>query len=200
MLNHLESNTMLHYTIKPPYCGCTLQVFDLRDGQPVDRYHVAADTVNGCNFHPLLPLLATASGQRRYPLQPEDSDMEQQVLKHGMMQSFTSEQAAMDEEVAAVNSVRGMGAFCNALRVWRLVQEWVDLPDGGATQGDVGMMLDNVLTAESQTLVNAEVVEAVAADQTNGIAVMIEQAAVADAAGLHAMPVPVVHVPVDADL
>ncbi len=42
-----------------------VQVFDLQDGQEVASYAAAADTVNGFQFHPFLPLAATASGQHR---------------------------------------------------------------------------------------------------------------------------------------
>ena len=40
-----------------------VQVFDLQDGQEVGSYPAAADTVNGFQFHPFLPLAATASGR-----------------------------------------------------------------------------------------------------------------------------------------
>lgn len=43
--------------------GC-VRVFDLSDGAPVCEFAVAEDTVNGVHFHPVLPLLATASGAR----------------------------------------------------------------------------------------------------------------------------------------
>jgi hypothetical protein len=41
-----------------------VRVFDLSDGAPVCEFAVAEDTVNGVHFHPVLPLLATASGAR----------------------------------------------------------------------------------------------------------------------------------------
>lgn len=54
--------------------GC-VRLYDLRDGSEAGRYEVARDTVNGCQFHPNLPFLATASGHRRYSLAPlSDSD------------------------------------------------------------------------------------------------------------------------------
>ena len=40
-----------------------IQVFDLQEGQEVASHQVAADTVNGFQFHPFLPLAATASGK-----------------------------------------------------------------------------------------------------------------------------------------
>lgn len=39
-----------------------LLVFDLRTGEPVASHNAAADTLNGVQFHPFLPLAATASG------------------------------------------------------------------------------------------------------------------------------------------
>ena len=39
-----------------------VRLFDLRDGREVAAFHAADDTVNGCHFHPYLPLLGTASG------------------------------------------------------------------------------------------------------------------------------------------
>ncbi|GFH09501.1 uncharacterized protein HaLaN_04658 [Haematococcus lacustris] len=44
--------------------GVILQVFDLQTGSLVDTLPVASDTVNGCAFHPSLPLLAVATGLR----------------------------------------------------------------------------------------------------------------------------------------
>lgn len=41
-----------------------VQIFDLQDGQEVGSYAAAADTVNGFQFHPFLPLAATASGEQ----------------------------------------------------------------------------------------------------------------------------------------
>ncbi len=40
-----------------------IQIFDLQEGQEVAGYQAAADTVNGFQFHPFLPLAATASGK-----------------------------------------------------------------------------------------------------------------------------------------
>jgi WD40 repeat protein len=37
-------------------------VFDLRTGEPVASHTASADTLNGFQFHPFLPLAATASG------------------------------------------------------------------------------------------------------------------------------------------
>ena len=37
--------------------------FDLTSGEQVSRFQAALDTVNGFQFHPFLPLSATASGE-----------------------------------------------------------------------------------------------------------------------------------------
>jgi WD40 repeat protein len=41
--------------------GC-LRVYDLTDGSEVATFAAGHDTVNGCAYHPFLPLLGTASG------------------------------------------------------------------------------------------------------------------------------------------
>ena len=38
-------------------------MFDLADGSLVTSFKAAADTVNGLQFHPFMPLAATASGR-----------------------------------------------------------------------------------------------------------------------------------------
>jgi len=92
-----------------------LQVFALRDGSRVGEVKVADDTVNGCSIHPLLPLLATASGHRRYPLAPEDSDGE--GAADGAQPASPRPAAA-----AAGQLLPGMR---NALRVHQLQASWV---------------------------------------------------------------------------
>jgi len=42
-----------------------VRVFDLATGEPTASFPVARDAVNGAQFHPSLPLLATASGAQR---------------------------------------------------------------------------------------------------------------------------------------
>lgn len=41
--------------------GC-IRVFDLVDGSLVASFTAGHDTINGCAYHPFLPLLSTASG------------------------------------------------------------------------------------------------------------------------------------------
>lgn len=43
------------------------QVFDLRDGTEILELHCTDDTINGLEFHPYMPLIATASGERAVP-------------------------------------------------------------------------------------------------------------------------------------
>jgi telomerase Cajal body protein 1 len=64
-----HTNQRIYFDIEP--CGRHLatggedgsvHVFDLRDGSPRAHFQAAEDTVNGLDFHPFLPLMATASG------------------------------------------------------------------------------------------------------------------------------------------
>ena len=77
------TNQRIYFGVEP--CGRHLatggddgavRVYDLRDGHEATRFEAAGDCVSGCAFHPGLPLLATSSGQRRFPLAPSDSDSE----------------------------------------------------------------------------------------------------------------------------
>lgn len=42
----------------------TIRVFDLAAGSEKTGFRVCHDTVNGCQYHPFLPVIATASGER----------------------------------------------------------------------------------------------------------------------------------------
>jgi hypothetical protein len=103
--------------------GC-VRVYDLRDGAEVAAHRVAGDTVTGCEFHPYLPLLATASGHRRLYLAPSDSS--------GSVSGSESESggggaaSGMEEggqpEAPAAARRGGPGGLTrdeNVLRVWR---------------------------------------------------------------------------------
>lgn len=46
-------------------------VFSAIDGQPVTEWKAHQDAVNGCSFNPVSSLLASSSGQRKFPL-PEE--------------------------------------------------------------------------------------------------------------------------------
>lgn len=76
------TNQRIAFDIEP--CGRHLatggedgyvRIFDLTTGQLSHFFRAASDTVNGFSFHPSLPLSASSSGQRRFPL-PLDSDEE----------------------------------------------------------------------------------------------------------------------------
>eukprot|EP00850_Spirogloea_muscicola_P016223 SM000130S27110 [mRNA] locus=s130:186264:190849:- [translate_table: standard] len=79
------TNQRIAFDIEP--CGRHLatggqhgevRIFDLSTGEQVSSFHAAPDTVNGCSFHPWLPLAATSSGQRQYNLTlPQESDSEE---------------------------------------------------------------------------------------------------------------------------
>lgn len=71
--------------------------FDLTTGEPVSTFLAATDTLNGFQFHPYLPLAATASGHRHYPML-EDEDV-----------------------------LRASAKVDNTLRVWQYEASWVQL-------------------------------------------------------------------------
>ena len=103
-----------------------VRLYDLAEGRQVASFAAAADTVNGCSFHPALPLLATASGERVYPTAGLFSDSE-----------------AEDE---AASEAGGAG-WTNALRVWQLPSaaaaaaaeavEAADAAEGGAAAAEL---------------------------------------------------------------
>ena len=113
------TNQRIYFDIEP--CGRHLatggqdglvRFFDLRDGAEVGSFRAAVDTVNGCEFHPLLPLLATASGQRRFFDAPTDSASEE---------SGSEEGGSDDEDMDSGGSEHpALSADENVLRVWRL--------------------------------------------------------------------------------
>ncbi|GBF88681.1 hypothetical protein Rsub_01580 [Raphidocelis subcapitata] len=116
-------------------CDGRVRVFDLRDGSEVGSFLAAPDTVSGCAFHPVmgLPLLATASGHRRYPLEPPDSDSDDDSDGGGG--------AGAGRRKRPRHGGRGggggfeLGRDANALRLWRLRVEWVECP----AEGDAAM-------------------------------------------------------------
>jgi len=113
------------------YSDPTQKVFDLTDGSEVGSFQAASDMVSGCSFHPVmgLPLLATASGHRRYPLAPDDSDDDKS--------SGDDEGDGADEQGGLQGLSRkqqdgfGLDANSNALRLWRMAVEWTAVEDGG---------------------------------------------------------------------
>lgn len=119
------TNQRMYFDIEP--CGRHLatggedgavRVFNLRDGSLAHQFVAAADTVNGVAFHPFLPLLATASGQRRYPLAPSDSE-DSSSSSSDSSGSESDEDGGLrgSKRVAAVPG--GLSADENVLRVWQ---------------------------------------------------------------------------------
>mmetsp|Transcript_4588 Transcript_4588/g.13196 ORF Transcript_4588/g.13196 Transcript_4588/m.13196 type:complete len:424 (-) Transcript_4588:321-1592(-) len=89
--------------------GC-VRVFDLVDGAERACFPVSHDTVNGCQYHPFLPMLATASGHRRFDSLVSDSDSEGE----GEPLQGTQPPGPPDPSPE----------LCNALVVWRLEAAW----------------------------------------------------------------------------
>ena len=93
-----------------------VRLYDLAEGRQVASFAAAADTVNGCSFHPALPLLATASGERVYPTAGLFSDSE--------------------AEGEAEGEAPGAG-WTNALRVWQLPSAAAaEAAEGGAAAAE----------------------------------------------------------------
>lgn len=92
-------------------------LWDLRDGTAVGGWQAAGDTVNGCQFHPVLPLLTTASGQRRFAA-AEALEREEEGDEGGGEEGFR------------------LGEDENCVRVWRLGQRPLS---GGGDLGDAEM-------------------------------------------------------------
>lgn len=138
------------------------QVFDLQDGRQVCAFQAAADTINGVAFNPSLPLLATASGHRRYPLLPEDG-WEGAAGDSGDSAAAAHGSSAGDVTMAAANAAAGAaggddemltlssykeGGSCNALRLWRVQAEWLPLAAAPGVE-DAGGAGDEQAAAEA---------------------------------------------------
>lgn len=131
-----------------------VQVFDLRDGQQVSCFQAAADTVNGVSFNPCLPLLATASGHRRYPLLPtdgweaDDTSAAAAAVSSPSSSPVTSTGVGLGQKRERSDAAAGLcmasyreGGSCNSLRLWRLHAEWLPLEaptEVAAEGGDEG--------------------------------------------------------------
>ncbi|KAF5728641.1 telomerase Cajal body protein 1 [Tripterygium wilfordii] len=55
-----------------------VHIYDLQTGQWMSGFQAAADTVNGFNFHPSLPMAASSSGHRRFQV-PDSVDEDLQL-------------------------------------------------------------------------------------------------------------------------
>lgn len=125
------------------------QVFDLTDGHLVTKFKAANDTVNGVAFSPCLPLLATASGHRRYPLLHADDD-EQNTHSGGKAgrsphgtSSGSSRVGGNEAQESSSSDVSSLlmssyqpGGSCNSLKLWRLQAEWVTAAAGAGAADD----------------------------------------------------------------
>lgn len=105
-----RTNQRLQFSIEPlgrhMAAGGTdgkVRVFDLASGSERTQFSASHDTVNGCQYHPFLPVLATASGQRRFMVDESDRD--------------ESHQAVLTEHLQSSMDCQGLH---NALLVWRL--------------------------------------------------------------------------------
>eukprot|EP00887_Chlorella_sp_A99_P003250 scaffold9.g3250.t1 len=137
-----------------------VRVFDLRCGSEVAAFAAAADTVSGCDFHPLLPLLATASGHRRFPLAPADSSSGSGSDSDSSSGSSSCNSSGEEDERpdgaagapapaggsrAAAAARRGAAAKAlapgtdeNALRVWRFQADVLQLAAAAGDEGAAG--------------------------------------------------------------
>ena len=102
-----------------------VQFWDLRDGSEAGKFRASGDTVNGCEFHPGLPVLATASGQRRFMVAEE-------------IESSSSSGGESDEEEGGRDGSWidrrkrrkfELGRDENVLCLWRLAQREVPAED-----------------------------------------------------------------------
>jgi hypothetical protein len=93
-----------------------------------------------------LPLLATASGHRRYPLEPPDSDSDSGSGGGSSGSGSGGEGESGSESGGGGGAARGkrrrrggggflLGPDANALRLWRLRAEWVPCPAGAEAAG-----------------------------------------------------------------
>jgi hypothetical protein len=115
-----------HRTIVQLSLCVMLQVFDLQNGQQAACLQAAADTVNGVGFSPCLPLLATSSGHRRYPLLPADgwdADSAAAAAAAGGSASSSKGDASHSLSMSSYQE----GGSCNSLLLWRMHADWLPM-------------------------------------------------------------------------
>lgn len=116
--------------------------YDLREGKHVSSFNAAADTVNGCQFHPSAPYLATASGHRRFPLaDPYSCSEEEESSPFTTIDSTaTATSTPTRKEYPYRSSTLQKGDWSHLLRnenclgVWRL--PYSQVPSGTAHNED----------------------------------------------------------------
>lgn len=103
--------------------GCA-RTFDLANGAPVSAFRASGapggETINGCEFHPYLPFLATASGQRRFAGAASDSDSD-----------ASSSDGGGAEEGGSGGGGHRLERTENSLCVWQFGCTWEQVAAGG---------------------------------------------------------------------
>ncbi|KAG1668606.1 hypothetical protein FOA52_001475 [Chlamydomonas sp. UWO 241] len=139
--NMRSTNQRVEFSVEPcgrhvatGWSGHCVRVFDLRMGVQVDDVHVSLDTVNGCDFHPNLNLLAVATGHRRYPItscnmDTDSSDAGSDADAQGQGRGGGAGGHGQRAAAAHRSRVRG-GGVENAVRVLRLNYQMLDCPPG----------------------------------------------------------------------
>jgi len=152
------TNQRVYFDIEP--CGRHLasggedgfvKFWDLQDGSEAGKFMVAEnDTVNGCEFHPSLPVLATATGHRRFFNNEEEDSSEEEIEEprdDGAEGSDDSIERRNDGEEDTVKYLKRNKGFSlnrdeNALCLFRLGMRAVSLKDnddvltGSAKEGE----------------------------------------------------------------
>eukprot|EP00873_Tetraselmis_striata_P001711 jgi/Tetstr1/421975/TSEL_001221.t1 len=135
-----NTNQRIQFDIEP--CGRHLgtgqedgriQLYDLTTGEATSEVQVGSDTVNGFQFHPSLPFVATASGHRRYLLAPDTDDSSSGGEDDGKasdgggwLAPATSRRTRKVPRAAA----HKQDPTANSLQIWRYAYEHCDM--GGA--------------------------------------------------------------------
>lgn len=93
--------------------------------------------MNGVAFHPFLPLLATASGQRRFFLSPDDASSSSGSDAGSDAGSSSSDSDSEGEgPTAAAPAGARLSAEENVLCVWQCAARPLQLPDEQAGAGE----------------------------------------------------------------
>lgn len=138
------TNQRVYFDIEP--CGRHLasggedgfvRFWDLRNGSEAGKFRVAEnDTVNGCEFHPSLPVLATATGHRRFSNNEEEEEdsSEDEIEEPSDGGADDIERSSGGEEGTVKYVERNKGQFSlnrdeNALCLFRLGMRAVNLKD-----------------------------------------------------------------------